>query len=74
MTVVVMNNMTTIGLTLYISALPVTDRIKVLKEAAKAGSFSFFLLLVSLTRSAVQCLQSCPHALCQLSRKCVMYL
>ena len=48
MTVVVMNNMTTIGLTLYISALPVTDRIKALKVAAEAGSFSFSLLLVCL--------------------------
>ena len=46
MTVVVMNNITTIGLTLYISALPVTDRIKALKVAAEAISFSFFLILV----------------------------
>ena len=74
MTVVVMNNMKTIGLTLYISALPVTDRIKTLKDAAEDGSFSFFLLLVSLTRSDMQYLQSCPHTLFQLSRKCVMYL
>ena len=48
MTVVVMNNMTTIGLTLYISALPVADKIKALKVAAEAGTFSFFLLLVCL--------------------------
>ena len=68
-----MNNMTTIGVTLYISALPVTGRIKALKEVAEAGTFSSFLLLVSITRSALTCLQSCPHALCQLSGKCVMY-
>ena len=69
-----MNNMMVIGLTLYISALPVTDIIKALKVAAEAGSFSFFLLFVSLTRSALVCIQSCPHALCQLSGKCVMHL
>lgn len=71
MTAVVMNNMTTISLTLYISD-HLADRIKALKAAAKAGSFLF--LLVLLTRSAMQCLQSCPPALCQLLRKCVMYL
>ena len=48
MTVVVMKNITTIGLTLYISVLPVTDRIKALKVAAQPGSFSFSLLLVCL--------------------------
>ena len=55
--------MTTIGLTLYISALPVADRIKALKEAAEAGSFSFYLVIsfAYKKRCAVSSIMpSCP--------------
>ena len=70
MTVVVMNNMTTIGLTLYISALPV-DRIKALKEAA--GSFSFFVISFAYKKhyAMSSIMSSCTVS---VVRKCVMYL